>query len=141
MAAKLIPFLRRKRSAIGRRLISVISDSSASFLLEAMIASTIFMTVSSAVLIGASATQRARGVIDRSAVAENTARNQMESIFASAYQTTTAQYSAITPSTSGFTVTAGQAILDGTTDLQKITVTVFKDNKSILVLETLRRNR
>ena len=133
-------FMRRRCSTIRRRLLPVARDSTAAFLLEALIAASIFMTVAATALIGASATQRARGVIDRSATAENVARNQMEQIFSQAYQTTTALYSAVTVP-SDYSVTAAQQTLDATTDLQKIIVTVFKDNESILVLETLRRNR
>ena len=109
-------------------------------MLEAIIASTIFMTVAAAALIGVSATQRASVVIQQSAIAENMVRNQIEAIFASPYQTTTALYQAVTVPT-GYNVTAAQQTLDATTDLQKITVTIKQGTKTLLEVETLRRKQ
>ena len=93
-------------------------------------------------MVGLSATQRVRVDLERQAMTENILRNQMEYIFSFPYQTTSAQYQAITVP-SGYQVSNVQQVEElvaGNSDLQKITVTVSYNGSELLVLETYRTN-
>ena len=125
-----------------RRRIHGIFDSHGALLLETLIAVTVMISVASAAMVGLSATQRTRTNLENQAMAENILRNQMEYIFAFPYQTTSAQYQAITVP-SGYQVSNVQTVEElvaGNSDLQKITVTVSHNGSELLVLETYRTN-
>ena len=72
-----------------RRCLRVHRDLRGVVLLETVIAVTVLLTISASTLIAFSATQRARGAVDRSAAAENVVRNQMEYIFNQKYHSST----------------------------------------------------
>ena len=142
LVGEMIAFSQRRLSAALRRLRVLLRDSSGVSLLESIVAVTVFTMVGGATLVGLSAIQRVRVNLERQAMAENIARNQMEYIFSLDYQTTISQYSSTTVP-SGYHVTNVQQveeIIEGDSNLQKITVTVSLDGEELLVLETYRTN-
>ena len=138
---QILPSVQKARRTARRRCLALVRSRSGALLLETMAAVSVFVMVATMALIGVSAAQRARAVVERSALAEAMARNQMEHIFSLAYQTTTAAYPSV-QATEGFQVDARQEAVTGDTNLQKITVTITFDSGSreVLVLETLRNN-
>ncbi len=127
--------------ALQRGWRALLRDDRAALLLEAIVGVTVLITVAGATLVGLSASQRVRVTLVRQAFAENLVRNQMEYIFNLSYHTSTAAYSTITSTPSGYSVLAAQELVDASdTGLQKISVTVFHEGENILVVETLRSN-
>jgi hypothetical protein len=68
--------------AVADRLGAVAGDSKGTILLETVIATIVFALVGTAVLAGLSTMYRSGSITEKQSVAENVARNQMESIFA-----------------------------------------------------------
>ena len=107
-------------------------------LLEAAVAVMVFGTVGSAVLIGIQTAHSSGERTETQSVAENMARNQMEDIFNQAYKPPPASYSTISVP-SNYTVTAvANEYIPGSADVEKLIVTVGRDGRDVLVLETLR---
>ena len=65
-------------------------------MLEAIVGITIFAVVGAAVLGGVSTTRRAGSTLERQAIAENIARNQMENLFSLAYREPNLSYATST---------------------------------------------
>ena len=123
-----------------RRCRRFLRDLRGVVLLETVIAVTVLLTISASTLIAFSATQRARGAVERSATAENVVRNQMEYIFNQKYHSSTAAYTSVTSTPEGYSVVANQEIVSGDSQLQKISVTVSHDGVTLFTVETLRFN-
>jgi len=109
-------------------------------LLEVVMALGVFSVVGIAVLVGTSMIHRSGSLTEEQSVAENVARNQMEHIFSSVYQSPPTTYPAVEVPV-GFTVSAvAQEFVQGDLNIEKITVSITHDNRSVLTLETLRTN-
>ena len=107
-------------------------------LLEAAVAVLIFGTVGTAVLVGISTAHSSEERTEYQAAAENIGRNQMEDVFNQVYLPPPASYSSISVP-SMYTVTADATeFIAGETDVEKLTVSVTFEGRSILLLETLR---
>lgn len=112
--------------------------SRGALLMETSIALMIFTVVAVAVLVGLSTAQRSGAKTSGQAEAENLARNQMESVFASPYLDPPATYAAVA-APAGYAVTAqAQQYVLGDTNIQTVAVTVSQGSQQLLVLEALR---
>ena len=114
-------------------------DTTGSLLLESMVAITVFALVGGAVLSGVSTALNTGSMVEGQSVAEEIARNQMESVFNESYQEPqSTPYPTIVPPTRYAVSVAADEYLTGDLDIEMVVVTVTRDNQSILVLETLR---
>ena len=114
-------------------------DTPGSLLLESMIAITVFAVVGGAVLSGTSTTLSTGSIIEGQSVAEEIARNQMESVFNQSYQEPAGSpYATIVPPARYADSVAADEYLSGDVDIEMVVVTVSRDSQSIMVLETLR---
>ena len=108
-------------------------------LLETAVAVLVFGTVGTAVLVGISTAHSSGELNENQASAENIARNQMETIFNQVYLPPPASYPSISVPNM-YTVTAhATEYITGDTSLEKVTVLVTFDGRTILTLETLRK--
>jgi type II secretory pathway pseudopilin PulG len=74
--------------------------------------------------------------------AENLARSQLEYTKSQGYLTPPASYLTVTPSPGGYDVAVDAASIPGTNSgIEKITVTVSRDGKTLLVVEDYKVNR
>ena len=107
-------------------------------MVEALIAVSVFTLLGAAVLSGSSATRNASASAEQSAVAENIARNQIETILAAPYQDPPHTYSPIsTPP--GYAVTAeARELVVNDTNIAAIIVTVTLKGEPALTLESIR---
>ena len=114
-------------------------DTNGNLLLETLVAITIFALVGVAVLSGTSTALNTGSKVEDQSVAEQIARNQMESVFNESYQEPlSTPYPTIVPP-AGYTISlTADEYLTGDKDIEMVVVTVSRDSKSILVLETLR---
>ena len=135
--------------AVADRFRSALSKSLGITLMETVIALAIFSSAGTAVLLGVSAAHTSSDRVSASAVAENLARNQMEYVLSQTYVAAPGNYASIADDLSlninipsGFIVTAAaQTYLadDGFSgSIEKVVVTVTRNGRSILVLESLR---
>ena len=109
-----------------------------SMLLEAAVAVLIFGTVGTAVLVGIRTAHSSGERTEYQAAAENIGRNQMEDVFNQVYLPPPASYPTISVP-SMYTVTADATeYIGGEPDVEKLTVLVTFDGRSVLSLETLR---
>ena len=112
-------------------------------MLEAIVGISIFAVVGAAVLGGVSTTRRTGAAIERQAVAETIARNQIESIFNAPYREPGVSYAAtstssvVLPTGYGVTVTTSEVVVSDN-DIEKIVVTVTHEGKTVLTVETFR---
>ena len=114
-------------------------DTRGSLLLESMIAITVFAVVGGAVLSGTSTALSTGSIIEGQSVAEEIARNQMESVFNQSYQEPAGSpYATIVPPARYAFSVAADEYLSGDVDIEMVVVTVSRDSQSIMVLETLR---
>ncbi len=93
-----------------------------------------------AVSTGSLATSRT----EERVVAENVARSQLEYIKSQPYLTPPASYLTVTPSPGGYSVAADAVSIsspDTNNDIEKITVTVSRDGRTLLVVEDYKVNR
>lgn len=98
----------------------------------------VFLAVGASVLVGLSRVQSSGLSTENESVAENLARNQMESLFSLPYQDPPSFYSPVIVPT-GYTVTAAaEEYVVGSTDIEKVVVRVSFGVKEVLMLETLR---
>lgn len=111
-------------------------------MVEMIVSVTVLITLTTSTLIGVSAAQQARVKLDRQALAENIARNQMEFIFSLDYLTSTGLYSTTNLWPSEFQVTATSTVETQTTstDLQRIRVRILLEGEELLQLDTFRFN-
>ncbi len=115
-------------------------DCRGSLLLETVVASTVFALVGTAVLSGLSTTYRAGSITEEQSVAEHIARNQMESIFEQVYREPDQTPYPTIAVPAGYSVSTVATYVDGNTDpeFEKLSLTVSRGSKELLVLETVR---
>jgi len=114
-------------------------DARGSLLLESMIAITVFAVVGGAVLSGTSTSLKTGTLVEGQSIAEEIARNQMESVFNESYQEPPGSPYATMVPPAGYAVTvAADEYLTGDVDIEMVVVTVSRDSENLLVLETLR---
>lgn len=114
-------------------------DSKGSLLLETMVAITVFAVVGGAVLSGTSTALNTGSLVEGQSVAEEIARNQIESVFNQPYQgPQSTPYATIVPPTGYAISVAADEYLTGDVDIEMVVITVSRESQSILVLETLR---
>ena len=115
-------------------------------MLESIMAITIFATLGTAVAVGIRTADLSTQEVEGHSIAETLARNQMEYVFTQDYKNPgpNVQYVSIA-NDSDFTVDSGFIVsadaveyITGDTDVEKVLVTVTRDNATVLVLETLR---
>lgn len=118
-------------------------------LMETVIALAMFSSAGTAVLLGVGAAHISSDRVKASAVAENLARNQMEYVLSQTYVAPPGNYASVADDLAlnisiptGFAVAAAAQTFvadDGYTgSIEKVVVTVTRDGRSILVLESLR---
>ena len=109
-------------------------------MVESLVSLSLMAIVGTAVLSGISTTHISGAVIERQSEAENIARNQMASVFSSAYVENSGDYlSVATPG--NYLVVAGTEEVDALSpdaDMQKVVVTVSFDGSTVFELETIR---
>ena len=135
-----------------KRFFAVSNGSQGSMLMETVIALTIIGALGTAVLLGVQAAHTSSDLVETHSIAETLARNQMEYMFIQPYATPPAAYVSIEDAPEmtfnvdpGYTITAlavvfteGDPAYVDDADIEKVIVTVNRDNQSVLVLETLR---
>lgn len=112
-------------------------------MVESVISIALFTIVGTAVMSGLSTTQISGAQTERQSIAEFVARNQMASIFESAYLNIGTSYPAVT-TPEGYTVTATTVEVDVLAldpDVKKVIVTVSYGNDTVFVLETIKANK
>ena len=119
------------------------SSGRGSLLLETIVAVTVFSMVGTAVLAGLSTAYTSGARVETQSVAENIARNQMESVFSQPYRSPSqTPYPTIgVPTGYGVSVSAedvNPAAPDP--DIERVIVTVSRDGQDILVLTSLAFN-
>ena len=131
-------FQRLARAVVGLFQAAAL-DTRGSLLLESMIAITVFAIVGGAVLSGTSTALNTGSIVEGQSVAEELARNQMESVFNESYQEPAGSpYTTIVPPARYAVSVAADEYLIGDVDIEMVVVTVSRDSQSIMVLETLR---
>ena len=114
-------------------------DTRGSLLLESMIAITVSAIVGGAVLSGTSTALNTGSIVEGQSVAEELARNQMESVFNESFQEPAGSPCATIGPPARYAVSvAADEYLSGDVDIEMVVVTVSRDSQSIMVLETLR---
>ena len=110
-----------------------------SMLAETMIAVTIIGVVGTAVAASLSTARNSGTIVEEATIAENIARNHMESVFAAPYLSPPVTFPALTGLDPGYASTAvAQEYVPGDLRIEKIVVTVTRDGSQSLVIETLR---
>lgn len=127
---------------LARKLSKVIRSESGTGLIEILVALVVLGTVSVAFLSGLATASKANIITDEQTTAESLARSQMEWIKNAAYA---AEYSPPMPVGSDYTdyltaITA-EALYQPDDGIQKITITVSRYGKQLLVLETYKVDR
>ena len=107
-------------------------------MVESLIAVSVFTLLGAAVLSGSTPTRNASARAEQAAVAENIARNQLETVLAAPYQDPPYSYTPIsTPP--GYAVTADALVLvGGDSNIATIVVVVTLKVESVLTLGSLR---
>ena len=134
---------------VAARFRSAAFNSLGVTLLETLIALAIFSSAGTAVLLGVGAAHTSSDRVKASAVAANLARNQMEYVSSLSYVPPPGTYTSIADDSSlnitlppGFGVSAAAQTYvadDGLSgSIEKVVVTVTRDGRNILVLESLR---
>ena len=130
-----------------RRLEETTVDGRGSILLETVVAVVIFALIGAAVMVGIQTSTLTGESVEDKSIAENLARNQMEYVFNQAYKAPPLDYASIADIQgntfsvpSDFTVTAVAVSRPGTvgTDVETVKVTISRNGKELLVLETIR---
>jgi type II secretory pathway pseudopilin PulG len=111
-------------------------------LVETLIAVGILGLALVALLSGVSAGSMAVSRNDERVTAENLARSQLEYVKSQAYQPpSSASYATVTPPVGDYSVSTAVDSLDADLDIEKITVTVTHDTKTVFVVEDYKVNR
>ena len=107
-------------------------------MVEALIAVSVFTLLGAAVLSGSTSTRNASARAEQAAVAENIARNQLETILAAPYEDPPHSYAPVsTPP--GYAVTAdAQVLVVNDTNIATIVVAVTLKGEPVLTLESVR---
>ncbi|MBI4339821.1 MAG: hypothetical protein HY680_07690 [Chloroflexi bacterium] len=126
------------RPSLVARLGRLAREQSGGLMVETTIAVAIFVLAGGATMTGLSMTHRSGATIREQSLAENIARNQMESIFNLPYQAPPSTYPSVaTPP--GYSVAAlAESHVEGDVNIEKVTITVAHAGAGVLVLETLR---
>ena len=112
--------------------------NSGALMVEALIAVLIFTMLGVAALIGLQTTLTAGNRTQGQSIAESVARSQMEFVFSQAYQDPPTAYPTVTPPT-GYSVTANASEAQpGVSTLQRVTVSVSREGRTLLEMETFR---
>lgn len=121
---------------------SMLAGEKGASLIEALIAVAV-MAIAVAAFLGAISTgSLAVGKVDRQVTAQNLARSQLEYTKSQAYAVAPASYGIITPVPAGYSLIAEAAAVNGRNEnIQKITVTVHRNGKVLLVMEGFKLNR
>lgn len=123
------------------RIRTAVLGCEGSLLIESVVAIMVFALVGVAVMEGISASRHNGSLVERKSIGERIARNQMENVFNSAYippQST--PYPTIIPPP-GYTVSVvADELIPLAVEVEIVTVTVTRDGKDILTLQTLRTN-
>ena len=124
---------RQRRPAVAR-----LRNQRGTMMVEALIAVSVFTLLGAAVLSGSTATRSASASAEQAAVAENIARNQLETILAAPYQDPPHSYAAIsTPP--GYAVTAdARELVVNDANIATVVVTVTVKGEPVLTLESIR---
>ena len=114
-------------------------DTRGSLLLETTIAITVFAVVGGAVLSGTSTSFKTGTLVEGQSIAEEIARNQMESVFNESYQEPpgTPYATMLPPAGYGASVSADEYLM-GDVEIEMVVVTVSRNSENLLVLKTLR---
>ncbi len=105
---------------------------------ETVVAVLIFTLVGTAALTGLSATLNVGSKAESQAAAERLGRNQMEYLFSLDYRQPPATYPAVS-APPGYAVSAvAEGLVLNDPNIEKVVVTVSRDGRAVLVLETLR---
>ena len=130
----------KDKGGIGSCVKTLVRERTGSLLVESVVSIALFTIVGTAVMSGLSTTQISGAQTERQSLAEFVARNQMSSIFESAYVDNGTSYLAVT-TPEGYTVTAVTEEVDDLNpdpDVQKVIVTVSYYVDTIFVLETIK---
>ena len=124
------------RAAAGAR--ARVRSQRGTMMVEALIAVSVFTLLGAAVLSGSTATRNASASAEQAAVAENIARNQLETILAAPYQDPPHSYATIsTPP--GYAVTAdARELVVNDANIATVVVTVTVKGVPVLTLESIR---
>ena len=140
----------------GGRFRRVAQDSNGFVLLESIMAITIFAALGTALMVGIRTANISGDVVEKQSVAEKLGRNQMEYVFTQGYLPPPASYVTLDQALdvaftvdTGYSVTAEAVALTAPefdlsivndTNVENVVVTIYRDSKTVLVLETLRTN-
>lgn len=132
------PSVRSVCRLIAERACARVRGQRGTMMVEALIAVSVFTLLGAAVLSGSTSTRNASARAEQAAVAENIARNQLETVLAAPYQDPPYSYTPIsTPP--GYAVTADALVLvGGDSNIATIVVVVTLKGESVLTLGSLR---
>jgi len=126
---------------MGRKIPERSGEKGAS-LVESLIAVAILAVAVTTFLVAFSSGSLAVGKADKKVTAENLARSQLESTKSQAYLVAPASYNTITPLPAGYSISSdATSIIGRDENIEKITVTVERDGKVLVVLEDFKLNR
>lgn len=124
------------------RRITAIQQQEGFGLVEVLVTLTIMATAIIMFLSSLSTGSRTVGLMYERTTAENLARSQLEYTKSQDYIPAPVSYDTIVSLPSGFTVSAqASPVTDRDDNIQKITVTVYRDGESILFMEDFKVNR
>ncbi len=124
------------------RNISERSGEKGASLVESLIALAILAIAVTAFLAAFSSGSLAVGRADKRVTAENLARNQLEFAKSQTYVVAPVSYNVISPLPAGYSISSDATSITGRDqNLQRVTVTVERDGKVLLVLEDFKLNR
>jgi len=125
-----------------RRGVAGLGSEIAVSLVEALVAVAILGLALTALLSAVSAGSMAVSRTEERVTAENLARSQLEYVKSQAYQPLPAAYATVTPSPSDYGVgVVADIVPGGDDDIEKITVTVTRNGKELLVVDDYKVNR
>jgi len=128
--------------ATGKRFTPLVTKQRGIGLVEVLIALAITGIAVVAFLSSLYAGTRTVSIIYERVTAENLARSQLEYVKSQDYITAPATYETLPSVPPDFTITAKASAIDERDDnIQKITVTVSRNGKTLLVLEDFKVNR
>lgn len=124
------------------RRITVVQQQEGFGLVEVLVAVSIVATAVIMFLTTLSTGSRTVGLMYERTTAESLVRSQLEYTKSQDYIPAPASYDTIVPIPSGFTVSAqASPVTDRGDNIQKITVTVYRDGESTLFMEDFKVNR
>ncbi|HEY81866.1 MAG TPA: hypothetical protein G4O01_01075 [Dehalococcoidia bacterium] len=128
--------------SMGKRLASLTTKQRGIGLAEVLVALALIGIAVVAFLSSLYTGARTVNIIYERVTAENLARSQLEYIKSQSYITAPTSYQALSSLPPGFTITTQASAIEGRDDnIQKITVTVSRNGKTLLTLEDFKVNR